>query len=416
MKSLISFPEAQKLIAQHASSLATEQIALADALFRVLAEDLASRETIPPFDNSAMDGFAVRANDVVSASESHPIRLTVQGTTAAGEAPANPASKELAAWRIMTGAPVPNGFDAVYPIESVQVDGDQIVISQAAEAGLHIRKAGEDFALNEVYAKRGERITAAMIAALASTGIATVKVVEQPRVLHFATGSELVEDISTPLQPGQIRNSNSPFLQAALTQMCVQVEYGGQVHDDPDIFMSTLKQAITAHKPHVVLTTGAVSAGDFDFIPRVIQELGGEIIFHKSTIKPGKPILFARLPNKVFLFGLPGNPVSTAVGLRFFVTPFLRRLQGLPERALQQAILRGSLKKPKADWRVFLKARCTTDTSQRQIIEAFGGQESHKIKPLLHSNAWLILEEGKTEYADGDAVAWCSLLDDGMAT
>ena len=414
MAVMISFSEAQRLLHQNAELLASETVPVASALYRVLAEPVQAQETIPPFANSAMDRFAVRHQDVQSASNTAPIRLRIAGSSAAGEAPKKPVSIEKTAWRIMTGAAVPAGYDAVYPIENVTVDGELISVDSACEAGAHIRKAGEDFAKGETFAKAGRRVTPAMIAALASTGIDSINVVEQPRVLHFATGSELVESAQTPLQPGQIRNSNSPFLQAALASMPVRAIYGGQVRDEPNEFITALQSAMVMHKPHVVLTTGAVSAGDFDFIPRVIAELGGEIIFHKCTIKPGKPILFARLPNNVFFFGLPGNPVSTAVGLRFFVTPFLRRLQGLPDAPLSTAMLRGHLHKPKADWRFFLKARCESDDSGRMIIEVQGGQESHKIKPLIDSNAWLVLDEGRTHFANGDLVHYCSLLDAGL--
>lgn len=413
MASMYSFAQAQQLLQQHAERLPTETIPVASALFRVLAEPVQAREIIPPFANSAMDGFAVRFHDVRTASKASPVRLRIAGSTAAGEAPANPVTSEKCAWRIMTGAAIPAGFDAVYPIENVVVDGESIQLDSACEQGAHIRQAGEDFAVNETFATAGMRVTPALIAALASTGIDTVRVVEQPRVVHFATGTELVESAQTPLQSGQIRNSNAPFLQAALTSMQVRALYGGQVRDEPERFITALQSAMAMHQPHVVLTTGAVSAGDFDFIPQVITQLGGEIIFHKCTIKPGKPILFARLPNNVFFFGLPGNPVSTAVGLRFFVTPFLRRLQGMADAPLQTAVLRGHLHKPKADWRFFLKARCEPDDSGRLIIEVQGGQESHKIKPLIRSNAWLVLDEGRTHFANGDIVNFCPLLDTG---
>jgi molybdopterin molybdotransferase len=311
----------------------------------------------------------------------------------------------------MTGAPIPSGFDAVYPIETVQRQGDTILIDAPSDRGAHIRRRGEDFSAGEIFLRPGMRIGAGAIAALASAGCASVEVVRRPRVLHFATGSELIEDVGAALAPGRIRNSNAPFLQAALQAMQIDAVYGGQVRDEPEVFLAALRAELEREQPDLVLTTGAVSAGDFDFIPQVIASLGGEILFHKTTIKPGKPILFARLPNGRFFFGLPGNPVSTAVGLRFFVTPLLRALQGLPPEAFERAVLRGELRKPRADWRFFIKAQRSSDAQGLQQIAAHGGQESHKIKPLVDSNAWLILDEGRTVFGDGETVLCCPFLD-----
>ena len=407
---MIHFQHAQQIIADAASLLRDEELPMAMSLGRILAQEVTSRETIPPFDNSAMDGFAVRAVDVAKATEQAPISLRVVGTTAAGDCPAIPQDTQQKAWRIMTGAAVPQGFDAIYPIETVTVNGDEITINHALPSSMHIRRKGEDFSAGEVFAHKGERITPGMIAALASAGIARVRVIAKPKVLHFATGSELVENADQALTPGQIRNSNSPFLQAALQSLEVESVYGGQVRDEPEVFMAQLRAAMNAQQPDIILTTGAVSAGDFDFIPRVIADLGGQILFHKVMIKPGKPVLFARLPNGSFFFGLPGNPVSTAVGLRFFVYPLLRRLQGLGEEQFVRALFRGKASKPKADWRFFIKAKTALDDTGQLIVEINGGQESHKIKPLVSSNAWLILEEGKTEFVEGDRVLCCPLI------
>lgn len=407
---MISFLQAQKIIQDVATVLGSEALPIGQSLGRVLAQDVLSRETIPPFDNSAMDGFAVRSDEVADAAPNHPIRLSVMGTTAAGDEPAYPNHRERSAWRIMTGGAIPKGYDTIYPIEQVSVDSDVVTVTQALESGMHIRRAGEDFSSGEKFANKGDLVTPGMVAALASAGIAHVHVRRMPKVLHFATGSELVENAEQALQPGQIRNSNAPFLQAALQSLGVTAIYGGQVRDEPEIFLQRLKASIASEQPDIILTTGAVSAGDFDFIPQIIAQLGGEILFHKMTIKPGKPVLFARLLNGCFFFGLPGNPVSTAVGLRFFVYPLLRRLQGLCEEYFSRAIFRGRAYKPKADWRFFLKAKTHVDENGQFCVEINGGQESHKIKPLISSNAWLILEEGQTEFNEGDRVLCCPLI------
>lgn len=419
---MISFAAAQAILQHAASRLPAETVAIADALGRIAAAPVLSRETIPPFANSAMDGFAVCAADIADASASAPIRLPVRGLTAAGDAPAMLRESVGTAWRIMTGAPMPSGYDTVLAIETVQVvdDGNSIVITESAPRRQHVRAAGEDFACAEPVLMAGTRVSPAHIAALASTGIGELAVVRRPRITHFATGNELVGDAGTPLAPGQIRNSNSPFLSAVLAQHGAQVRYGGQLRDEATTVAAQLKMlcGVTPGgddaSPDIILTTGAVSAGDFDFVPQVIRELGGEILFHKVSIKPGKPVLFAKLPNGSFFFGLPGNPVSTAIGFRFFALPLLQAMQGIPTEPLPWAALSGDLRKPKADWRHFLKAQLFVDGDGLLRVRAHSGQESHKIKPLLSSDVWLILDEGRCEFHEGARVPVAGLFDAGL--
>ncbi len=418
---MISFSAAQALIQQVATRLPAETVSLAESLHRIAASAVLSRETIPPFANSAMDGFAVRSADLALAGADRPVTLPVVGLTAAGDAPSQPQTSTASAWRIMTGAALPTGYDAVLPIETVQLlaDGKSIVVTETATSGQHIRAAAEDFSRGEPVLATGTRIAPAHIAALASTGIGELSVVRRPRVAHFATGNELVADAGQALAPGQIRNSNSPFLSAVLAQHGADVHYAGLLRDDAAVVAAQLKslcsgQPGAGNVPDLILTTGAVSAGDFDFVPQVVAGLGGEILFHKVSIKPGKPILFARLPNGTFFFGLPGNPVSTAVGFRFFVLPLLHALQAMPAAAPQWAALSGDLRKPKADWRHFLKAQLFVDGDGLLRVRAHSGQESHKIKPLLSSDVWLVLDEGRCEFHEGARVPVAGLFDEAL--
>ena len=421
---MIAFSAAQALLQQAATRLPAETVPLANALGRVAAQAQHSRETIPPFANSAMDGFAVYASDIAEAAIT-PVTLPVAGMTAAGEPPARASSTAGSAWRIMTGAPLPGGYDTVLPIETVELldDGKRIQIKDAAPRGQHIRNAGEDFSREEMVLAAGTRITPFHIAALASTGLGEISVVRRPCVAHFATGNELIADFDQALAPGEIRNSNSPFLTAVLAQHGAVVRYGGQLRDEPALVASELRALCAGTSgtlmngqqvPDIILTTGAVSAGDFDFVPQVIRELGGEILFHKVSIKPGKPVLFARLPNGSFFFGLPGNPVSTAIGFRFFVLPLLQAMQGIAAKPLPWAALSGDLRKPKADWRHFLKAQLFVDGDGLLRVRAHSGQESHKIKPLLSSDVWLILDEGRCEFHEGARVPVAGLFDDNL--
>lgn len=417
---MISFAAAQALLQQAAHRLPSETVPVAEALGRIAAAPVRSRETIPPFANSAMDGFAVCSADIADAGN-RAVQLPVAGATAAGESPVTVDAARGVAWRIMTGAAVPSGFDAILPIETVDVldGGKRIRVTESAPCGQHIRAAGEDFSHDEAVLDAGTRLTPFHIAALASTGIGELAVWRRPRAAHFATGNELVADARQCLQPGQIRNSNSPFLDAVLAQHGAQVQFGGQLRDDAAVVSAQLQTLIAGKAgigatPDIILTTGAVSAGDFDFVPQVIRELGGEIVFHKVSIKPGKPILFARLPNGSFFFGLPGNPVSTAIGFRFFVLPLLQALQGIAAKPLPWAALSGDLRKPKADWRHFLKAQLFVDGDGLLRVRAHSGQESHKIKPLLASDVWLVLDEGRCEFHEGARVPIAGLFDEHL--
>lgn len=403
MSQLLSYSEALARIHAQALQVKTESVTVAQALDRVLAAAVHSRETVPAFANSAMDGFAVCAEETLAASPQQPVTLGIAGLTAAGDAPSMQARAAHSAWRIMTGAPLPRDYDAVVPIENVRVEGDRVQITAPATRGDHCRAAGEDFRQGALVLPAGVRVQPAQITALATTGVGEVSVARRPRVLFFTTGNELVDDPAQALQPGQIRNGNGPYLDAALRHLGVGAINGGRVRDEADSFIRTLQNLFDSDDelPDVILTTGAVSAGDFDFVPQVVRALGGEIIFHKVAIKPGKPVLFARLPNGVFFFGLPGNPISTAVGLRFFVQPLLARLQGMADEVPLRAALSGALKKPRADFRHFLKAQVFVDSDGLLRVRAHSGQESHKIAPLLASNAWLILDEGHTQFSEG---------------
>ncbi|MDI1252143.1 gephyrin-like molybdotransferase Glp [Thermomonas sp.] len=388
---MISYASALQHILQACQPLPPVQLPLAQALGRVLAQDVRADADLPPFDNSAMDGFALASagTTLVAGHE-----FAVAGSQAAGDGLAAYSGE---ACEIMTGASLPDGLDCVVPVEQVSVlqrdkDGCPLQIRLDAEVspGAHVRRRGQDVAVGDPIASAGIRLTPALHMLLSSLGVATLMVRPQVPAALFTTGRELVDDPSQPLLPGQIRNSNGPYLADRLDEAGARVVHRETVGDDAQAFIAALERGLAAGA-RVVLSTGAVSMGRHDFVPDALRSLHATILFHKVAIRPGKPLLFARLPGGQLYFGLPGNPVSSAVGMRFFVEPALRALLGqAPEQPLLLPLAAESRKKP--GLRFFLKAYVALGDGARLQVEVMSGQESFRIKPLLAANAWVVLD------------------------
>jgi molybdopterin molybdotransferase len=364
--------------------LAEEEVPLSAALGRVTSRALLSREPLPPFDNSSMDGYALAA----AKASSPPARLTVLGTIMAGDAP-RCAVETGGAWRIMTGAPLPAGCDAVVPVERTRTfDGGAVVeVLEPVESGDCVRGAGRDFAAGAEVCPAGTRLGSRHLLALAAVGLARVPVRRKPRVALIATGKELVSP-DVELKPGQIRDSSSTYLAAAIPGLGADFDSFGVVADDPQEFRARLEKVLSANYYDVVLTTGAVSMGAADYIPDTVQALGADVLFHKTAIRPGKPGLFARFDKGPLFFGLPGNPISTVVGLRFYVEPCLRELLGRPHDHPFRSTLSSSVDKPEG-LRCFYKARRLPEGR----IEILPGQASFQIHSLLSADCWAVLPE-----------------------
>lgn len=393
---MISYQDAVNIVIRQAQSTRTENIQLLQACGRVATATMASAINVPSFRNSAMDGFAVRIADIATASEAQPVTLISNAAIAAGDAMEQSHSQIV---QIMTGAPVPEPFDAVVPIENVMVDGENISFTQPAKLHANIRFAGEDVQTGQTVLAAGEYITPEKIMLLAAVGIGSVEVAVAPKLFVLSTGKELIDSANEPLAAGKIYNSNAPYLLSCAKAEGLEAVYGGVIADDAAVFEKTIRNI---PENTVVISTGAVSKGTWDFIPDSLKKLSANIHFHRVNIRPGKPVLFATLPNGSYYFGLPGNPISAAIGFRFFVKPLLRALQGLQPEAPMMARLANGFSK-KGNFRQFLKAELTLANAQLQVhIQA--GQESFKISPMAHSNAWVVLEEGQTEWKAGDLV------------
>ena len=336
---MIPISEAIRIVLQQTPKLEVESVALSDSLGRVLAEDIIADSDLPPFDRAQMDGYAVRAEDVSNT----PARLRIVGESAAGTG-WHHEMKAGEAVRIMTGAPVPAGADAVQQVELTrESDGrDYVEILEPVDAGRSIVRRASEIKTGETVLRAGEDINAAMIATLASFGYAQVKVGRRPRVAVMATGSELV-DVDQKPGADQIRDSNNYTLAAYAKLAGATVERLPLAGDDTEELKRQM--AAAAERSDVLITSGGVSMGVYDFTKAALKELGAEIFFERVALRPGKPTVFARLGNTL-VFGLPGNPVSVAVTFNLFARTALRAMQGAkrPELIVETAVLARDLK------------------------------------------------------------------------
>lgn len=394
---MLSVEEAFRTIVGQFRPLETEHVPLHEATGRVLAADVHAPEPVPPFDNSAMDGYAVRFEDVLEASESSPATLYVIGEVPAGRAPEAVVEPGTCV-RVMTGAPMPEGADAVVMREDTRETPDRIEVLVPAELGEHVRRVGDDIPAGSRVLFAGHVLNPSSLGVLASIGVGTVPVIRRPRVALLATGDELVE-LTQPLGPGQIRNSSAIALAAAIEEMGAVPVPLGIARDVREELEAKLREGARAD---LLVTTGGVSVGDYDLVREVLTALG-ELRLWRVNMQPGKPLAFGRLDGCPVL-GLPGNPVSSMVAFELFVRPAIRRMQG------HAAIAHVPVP-------VVLDAPIAKKNARRQYLRALlrlvdgafhadltGPQGSHMLTSMARANALVILPEGTRDYAAGDHV------------
>lgn len=409
---MISYEEALGIILAESAVLGQHSVPLHAAAGGVSAAPLHARLDVPAFANAAMDGYAVAARDTVGASEQQPLTLPVAGTVVAGTTP--PQASPGSAWEIMTGAPMPAGLDAVVPVERIagHVPGSptpaSIRLVQAAGYGQNVRQMSEDFRRGDLVVAAGTRLAPHHLMGLAACGLDEACIRATPRMAILTTGSELATS-GSELQQGRIRDANGPYLQALLARLGIAGSMQRTAADSVAVLRAELAQL--ADSCDLILTTGGVSAGRLDLLPDMVRTLGGEILFHKVAIRPGKPILYARLPGGKHLFGLPGNPLAVAVGVRFFVMPALRAMQGQPAETFTPAIC-GEAVRSRGQLRFFAKAYRSVDGEARSRVQILPGQESFRIGSLLKANCWAVIPEGNPLLPAGSTVETAPLYPD----
>jgi molybdopterin molybdotransferase len=385
----------QAVVAGLLAPLPVEEVALAAAAGRVLARDLPALVALPGFTNSAMDGYAARHAEVGGATEGSPVRLPVAADVPAGRSDGPPLQPGTV-HRIMTGAPVPAGADVVVPVERTDAATDVVTITGAPAQGTHLRHAGEDIHAGELALPAGTALGAAQLGLAAAVGYATVPVRRRPRVLVLSTGSELVEP-GRPLAMGQIYESNSVLLAAAVTEAGGEARTLHFVPDDVDQFLAAVRAELSW--ADVLVTSGGVSAGAYEVVKDAFRGLG-TVEFGKVAMQPGGP-QGAGTVDGVPVITLPGNPVSSFVSFEVFVRPALRRALGhaSPDRLRTTARLTAPLRSP-AGRRQFLRGRF-----DGAVVDQVGGPGSHLVAHLARANCLVIVPEDVTELPEGAQVA-----------
>lgn len=404
---MISVEEAQEAILSRIQPLGRIRVPIVEALGRVLAEDVHAPRDIPPWPNSAMDGYAVRAQDVVQASKERPATLRVVEEVRAGvEAKRTLGPGE--AIRIMTGTPIPRGADAVVLVEETEKAGkDEVRIFIAVPTGEAIRVAGEDVKEGAKVFSAGVRLNAAAVGMLANLGRASAYVHQKPRVAILSTGDELLDLGETP-RAGQIFNSNSYALAAQVLEAGGEPVQLGIARDNAEDLERHLRDGLSAD---LVLTSGGVSVGDFDLVKGTLGGLGSEMHFWRVRMKPGKPMAFGTLQGKP-VFGLPGNPVSTMVSFELFVRPSLLKMQGwsrLFRPRVEARLLHPMRKSPER--RHYVRA-VAARREEEWTVQAVEAQGSNILHSMVRANALVVFPEFETELAAGAKVQALLLEED----
>ena len=381
-------------------TLSSLELRLLDAHGCTLSEDVSATWDLPPFTNSSMDGYAVRTEDVVGASESSPVSLPVVGDIPAGYSGALAVSPGQCA-RIMTGGPMPAGADAVVPLEWTDGDIVQVAITKAPKVGAYVRTQGEDASEGDIVVSSGTRLGPAQLALLAAVGRGRVLVRPRPRVVVMSTGSELVEP-GDPIAGGKIPDSNSFMLAAAATASGATSYRVGFVPDDPKQLITTIEDQLI--RADLVITTGGVSVGAFDVVKEALGRMG-TVTFDKVAMQPGMPQGFGRIgPDRTPIFTLPGNPVSAYVSFEMFVRPVLRRMQALEplHRPTVRAVLKDAVQSPSGK-RQFLRGDLGVEDG-RYVVKQVGGPGSHLLAGLALANSLIVIPDDTTHLSGGDAV------------
>ncbi len=395
---MISVENAVNLIMENIGILGIERVDILNALGRIIGEDIFSSRDIPPWDNSAMDGYAVRYNDVTKSSRENPSLLEVIEDLPAGYS-SRKIVEEGKAVRIMTGAPLPKGADTVIMVEDTEKKGNKVKIFTSPEPGQNIRKAGEDVKKGELVIKKGSLVRAPEIGMLASLKRTFVSVYQKPRVAILATGDELI-DVDDETGEAKIVNSNSYTL-ASQIKDCGALPLIMRIARDTRKDLETkLKESLIAD---VIITSGGVSVGEYDFVKEVLQNLGAEMKFWKVAMRPGQPLAFGLLEKKP-VFGLPGNPVSSMISFEQFVRPSLLKMMGHKKlfRPVITAILGEELKK-KPGRRHFLRGVVRVK-DEKYYVSSTGDQGSGILKSMVTANGLIVLHDNKNIYSSGEKV------------
>ena len=400
--------EALQIIEEAVPSFGTEEVDVR-SVNGVIADDIVSSHPVPSFSNSAMDGYCLKSSITDKACSDNHIEFQVKGSIFAGDEPPSNI-KDFDVYEIMTGAKMPDDMDTVLPVEKgklIEKDGSKfLLINEPVKKNANVRKSGEDFQKDDLILSKGSLINDHHKIGMIMNNISSVKAFRKPLIGILTTGNELNRTSSS-----SIPNSNGPFLESAIQSMGLECTMNVHAEDQINLIINQI-QKLKDNGANIILTSGGVSAGKADFIPAALNEMGAEILFHKLWIRPGKPVLMAKFPNGQIVFGLPGNPVSVAVGFRFLAAQAIRIAQG---RKLEKPITSKNLKSYKKSEKfcLFAKAIAHVDDSGQIHTEVMSGQESFKVKPFRDANCWALIPEGIETIKKDEIISIYPLSSDG---
>ncbi len=402
---MISYKEAISKLKKFNLSTKSEIIFSKDSLYRICSENIYSKFNYPASNNTALDGFAINSLETRHANNNKIIKLKILKTIAAGDNPKIKSISKKSCIEVMTGAVINKPFNTIIPYEKSKVirvkNNNYLIINKKIKKFNNLRFAGSDYKRGQIVLKKGDLIKPSDILVLKTLGIKNIKVRKKLKIVFFATGNEITNQEKIP--NWKVRNSNGTYIKSFSKILPLEIIEKSILRDnDEKKFLNELNKNIKK-KTDIVITIGAVSAGKYDYVPRIINKFRGKGFFKGVKIRPGKPILFSKLSSTTAFFGLPGNPVSTAACFRFFVLPFIFKSIGYLANSPIKAKLKNKFEKKKEFTR-FVKGKLTFSNKGNLEFEVFKGQESFRLKPLSKSNVWGQFNSGQVRFKKGDLI------------
>ena len=398
-----SYNEALKILKKSQIKISNEIIKSMSGLNRICSSNIYAKNNYPSENNSSLDGFAINFNNTKGISNK---KFKIVGSISAGSKPYRKFLKKNEAVEIMTGGIMPKGSNSIIPVEECTFTKDEnnkyIIIKRYYQKFENVRLKGSDYKIRDLVIKKNTLINSSHIKALKALGIENIKVKQKINIVFFSSGNEISE--KNQITKWKIRNSNHHYLKSLNENFLFNFKNLGILRDnDENKFYKKLLKILKS-KTDIIITSGAVSAGKFDFVPKVINKFKLSHSFKNILIRPGKPILFAKFKGKSkVIFGLPGNPISTAACFRFFVFPYIQNILGLnPEKPIKAKLKNSFIKKKK--FTRFIKSKLSTTKDGKLEVEILKGQESFRIKSFVKSNIWCVLTNGKSKFKKGDIV------------
>jgi len=410
---MIEYKKAQKILLNSKIKIQNEIIFAKNSLNRVSAKNIFSPTNYPAGNNTAFDGYAVNSKETFGLNRINSKKFKIIKTIAAGDNPNIKNIKKYSTVEIMTGALIPKYFDTIIPVEEINYypnkkEAKFVIINKKINKNKHVRFVGSDYKKGEKIVSIGEIINPSHIMAFKSLGVEKIFVKKKPNIVFYSTGNEISEKTNIP--KWKIRNSNSYYIKSLSNNTFFSIIDGGILKDGDNRLFKKLINKNFKSKFDIIITNGAVSAGKFDFVPKVIKSFKLSKYFKGVAIRPGKPIMFAKFKNKnKSFFGLPGNPISSAACFKFFVYPYLRSILNIRQEKPLKAKLTQNYKKKKNFTR-FLKGKLSVNNNATLRVNILKGQESFRIKSFTKSNTWGLFRSGKSVFKKGELIDCFNVL------